>query len=278
MIPADGPLRRTRVDRTNGPASLRISHFNRSSDDSAGAPPSTYAGDDTPGALDDGDFDVTALATLSPGEQRVLTEALRGLSVREIAGHLVLTEATVKTHLTHIYSKLGVRGRIDLLARVGPTPAVGARMPTALPAATAGRPSSPKARVFLAPLALAAFAVALLVLAASQSVLDQPTTATLSDVKREITSGAVTRVDIVGASLLATSTSGERLAVTQIDPDTIDTIRILAVERGIPFSVAAAQAPSSLVVIVSVAPYLLVLSAVWLLWARRTDRRRGRTS
>lgn len=42
--------------------------------------------------------------------------ALTGLSVREIAEQLVVGESTVHTHLTHVYRKLGVRGRLDLLA------------------------------------------------------------------------------------------------------------------------------------------------------------------
>jgi hypothetical protein len=35
----------------------------------------------------------------------------------EIAVQLSVSEATVRTHLTHVYAKLGVRGRHELLAR-----------------------------------------------------------------------------------------------------------------------------------------------------------------
>ena len=58
------------------------------------------------------------LARLSPAEMRVFEHLTHGRSNREIADDLVLTEATVRSHLTRIYSKLEVRGRSDLLARL----------------------------------------------------------------------------------------------------------------------------------------------------------------
>jgi DNA-binding CsgD family transcriptional regulator len=58
------------------------------------------------------------LGRLSPAEQRVFELVARGHSNREIADGLVLTEATVRSHLTRIYSKLEVRGRADLLSRL----------------------------------------------------------------------------------------------------------------------------------------------------------------
>jgi DNA-binding CsgD family transcriptional regulator len=41
--------------------------------------------------------------------------ALRGAPSREIAARLFIGERTVESHLAHIYAKLGVRGRIELL-------------------------------------------------------------------------------------------------------------------------------------------------------------------
>lgn len=48
---------------------------------------------------------------LSDRETEVLASVARGLSNREIARSLHLSEATVKTHLIHIFNKLGVADR-----------------------------------------------------------------------------------------------------------------------------------------------------------------------
>jgi len=50
-------------------------------------------------------------AGLSSREIEVLELVRRGLSNREIARNLHVSEATVKTHLVHVYSKLGVADR-----------------------------------------------------------------------------------------------------------------------------------------------------------------------
>lgn len=50
---------------------------------------------------------------LSDRELEVLLQAARGLSNRQIAGSLHLSEATVKRHLANIYPKLGVGSRTE---------------------------------------------------------------------------------------------------------------------------------------------------------------------
>ncbi|UNO41110.1 response regulator transcription factor [Streptomyces sp. MST-110588] len=53
---------------------------------------------------------------LSGREREVLRLVAKGTSNREIAAVLFVSEATVKTHLTHIYGKLGVKDRAEAVA------------------------------------------------------------------------------------------------------------------------------------------------------------------
>lgn len=62
-------------------------------------------------------------------ERSVLALAAQGLTARQIANRLGLSERTVTTHLDHIYRKLGVSGRVAAIsegARLGLVAAAGA--------------------------------------------------------------------------------------------------------------------------------------------------------
>ncbi|MER5357157.1 response regulator transcription factor [Streptomyces sp. NPDC002785] len=54
--------------------------------------------------------------SLSAREREVLELVAKGTSNREIAAELFISEATVKTHLTHIFAKLGSKDRAAAVA------------------------------------------------------------------------------------------------------------------------------------------------------------------
>ncbi|MEU2679528.1 response regulator transcription factor [Streptomyces sp. NPDC007107] len=54
--------------------------------------------------------------SLSARECEVLRLVARGTSNREIAAELFISEATVKTHLTHVFAKLGAKDRAAAVA------------------------------------------------------------------------------------------------------------------------------------------------------------------
>lgn len=58
----------------------------------------------------------TPRTSLTPRELEVLKLVAAGSSNREIGVELMLSEATVKSHLVHIYDKLGVRSRTSAVA------------------------------------------------------------------------------------------------------------------------------------------------------------------
>ena len=55
-------------------------------------------------------------AALSPRETDILQQVATGASNREVARALFISESTVKTHLAHLFAKLGVDNRTALVA------------------------------------------------------------------------------------------------------------------------------------------------------------------
>ena len=58
-------------------------------------------------------FDKGLMGTLTDREREVLVLMARGLDNGDIAGELVVSEATVRTHVGHVLSKLDARSRVQ---------------------------------------------------------------------------------------------------------------------------------------------------------------------
>jgi DNA-binding CsgD family transcriptional regulator len=89
----------------------------------ADALPGLHVGAFAPAIWPDDELDATGDDSddppvyLTPREVEVLTLAAHGWSGPEIAGRLVLSPATVKTHFANIHEKLGVPNRTAAVAR-----------------------------------------------------------------------------------------------------------------------------------------------------------------
>ncbi len=63
------------------------------------------------GVVEEREAAVDAVASLTGREREVLVEVASGMSNDEICGALNISSATTKTHISHLFAKLGVRDR-----------------------------------------------------------------------------------------------------------------------------------------------------------------------
>ena len=54
-------------------------------------------------------------ASLTPTERDVVQLVTKGLANKDIATRLFVSPRTVQTHLTHVYTKLGLTSRVQLV-------------------------------------------------------------------------------------------------------------------------------------------------------------------
>ncbi|MDR3658467.1 MAG: LuxR C-terminal-related transcriptional regulator, partial [Mycobacterium sp.] len=58
-------------------------------------------------------------ASLTPTERDVVRLVSEGLGNKDIAARLFVSPRTVQTHLTHVYTKLGLNSRVQLAQEAG---------------------------------------------------------------------------------------------------------------------------------------------------------------
>jgi Response regulator containing a CheY-like receiver domain and an HTH DNA-binding domain len=160
------------------------------------------------------------LSPVSEREREVLDAAIEGLSARDIAQRLSLSEATVRSHLSTVYAKLGVAGRVELLARLNATAphrevAVASEQAQHEEARAAHVP--PKHARRLLALGAVALAVATAAIAFSMLRPDLPPRSDLATASRLLAAGQLSSLDLRGETLTLLETSGDRLRVEGVE-------------------------------------------------------------
>jgi NarL family two-component system response regulator LiaR len=74
---------------------------------------STLAPEATRALIENGDHQEAAGFSLTESEKKILAALVKGMSNKEISVQFSISVATVKYHLAHIFSKLGVRNRLE---------------------------------------------------------------------------------------------------------------------------------------------------------------------
>lgn len=223
---------------------------------------------------DESESPAVDLDALSKREREILGLALAGLSARAIAERLTLTEATVRSHLSRIYAKTGVGGRVELLARMnghGPSPeAAGPHR-----FEPAGSPPPRRRRWWSV---LVAGVVVALVPGLAFLVFrpDLPPRTDLATVSGLIAEAQVTSLDLRGDTLFVTTADGHHYSVEGADAATAEALQAQALAAGqVGISGGGDTLVTSVAILVTaVAPLVLVLFSMLLLgsWLRGRPR------
>ncbi len=213
---------------------------------------------------------------LSEREGEVLDLALTGLAARSIAARLSLTEATVRSHLSRIYAKLGVGGQVELLAQMNGA-VVRDRPPSTPPPSTPpGFTAEPSWNEHGLRLGI----LALVLLAAGVGALfawlrpDLPPSTNLASVSRLVSDRQVTSLDLRGETLFVTTLDGQRFRIDGLDQKTVETIQRTAIAGSIGVSVSAGDGTVATGVAIfgtALAPVAAIAAVAVLLarWLRR---------
>jgi DNA-binding CsgD family transcriptional regulator len=213
---------------------------------------------DDPGSPERTDSSGVDLSSLSRREREVLTLALRGLSARAIADELSLTEATVRSHLSHVYAKLDVTGRVELLARLNRA---------SLQATPRKKGALIEHRRSLAWRLAIVFTIAMLGLAVGFVWMrpDLPASTDLATISRLVTDGHLAVVEARGNRLVVTTTDGQRLRATGTDASAVEAITAAAIAQGRQVVISADNEPGLLDQTLMAASALLPVGLVALL-------------
>lgn len=198
---------------------------------------------------------------LTPAERRVFAEAIKGEPIKLIAHRLGLSPATVRSHLSTIYDKLNVEGRVQLLAVLR---SAGIQNRSSRTSRLRGR------SIRVAILAMGAVGVATLLIV----LISRPAVESLPELRSRLEAGTVQELVVDGRTVRAISTNGSVIEVRDVTPSVA---MALAGEHGVVVSAGGGNGGFELLLvpIPVIAGYLgLIIALVLIGWAARAGLRR----
>lgn len=210
------------------------------------------------------------LSTLTDREREIVAIAMSGAPVAAIAESLSLSEATVRSHLAHIYTKLDVTGRIELLARVNGS------LGTVRPKTEPDHEPMPRFRRYpvrwAAVVAVAGVALVLVALAVMRP--DLPPQTDFGSVSVLLSERQVASLDLRGDRLFVTTVEGTRYRVDGVAPSAVEELQALAATQGVGVSAGGDTDGNILLmgassILPAVGLVALALAAIWVIRSHR---------